>query len=122
MVLEFGVLPTGGGASGEQRGGGGCICWVAASGQLCCQPTQPTLLPAQQKHGLLMTSPCSCHGTVVQGTVVGSPSPGSESLLSALTASLTPLSSLQYDDGSGMKREATADDLIKVVEELTRIH
>lgn len=28
----------------------------------------------------------------------------------------------QYDDGSGMKREATADDLIKVVEELTRIH
>lgn len=33
-----------------------------------------------------------------------------------------PLSLLQYDDGSGMKREATADDLIKVVEELTRIH
>lgn len=32
------------------------------------------------------------------------------------------LSLLQYDDGSGMKREATADDLIKVVEELTRIH
>ena len=55
-------------------------------------------------------------------SVVGSPSPWSESLLSALTASLTPLSSLQYDDGSGMKREATADDLIKVVEELTRIH
>jgi DNA damage-binding protein 1 len=33
-----------------------------------------------------------------------------------------PLILLQYDDGSGMKREATADDLIKVVEELTRIH
>ena len=44
---------------------------------------------------------------------------------STLSAPLTPpplLSSLQYDDGSGMKREATADDLIKVVEELTRIH
>ena len=26
------------------------------------------------------------------------------------------------DDGSGMKREATVDDLIKTVEELTRIH
>ena len=75
MVLEFGVLPTGGGASGEQPGGGGCICWVAASGQLCCQPTQPTLLPAHQKHGLLMMSPCSCHGSVVQGTVVGVPFP-----------------------------------------------
>ncbi|XP_042814730.1 DNA damage-binding protein 1 isoform X2 [Panthera tigris] len=32
------------------------------------------------------------------------------------------VANLQYDDGSGMKREATADDLIKVVEELTRIH
>lgn len=30
--------------------------------------------------------------------------------------------SLQIDDGSGMKREATVDDLIKIVEELTRIH
>ncbi|XP_069757559.1 DNA damage-binding protein 1 isoform X1 [Narcine bancroftii] len=29
---------------------------------------------------------------------------------------------LQIDDGSGMKREATVDDLIKIVEELTRIH
>ncbi|XP_061415888.1 DNA damage-binding protein 1 [Lethenteron reissneri] len=29
---------------------------------------------------------------------------------------------LQIDDGSGMKREATVDDLIKTVEELTRIH
>lgn len=28
----------------------------------------------------------------------------------------------QIDDGSGMKREATVDDLIKIVEELTRIH
>lgn len=28
----------------------------------------------------------------------------------------------QIDDGSGMKREATVDDLIKTVEELTRIH
>lgn len=35
---------------------------------------------------------------------------------------LTPCPFPQYDDGSGMKREATADDLIKVVEELTRIH
>jgi hypothetical protein len=25
-------------------------------------------------------------------------------------------------DGSGMKREATVDDLIKIVEELSRIH
>lgn len=29
---------------------------------------------------------------------------------------------VQIDDGSGMKREATVDDLIKIVEELTRIH
>ncbi len=28
----------------------------------------------------------------------------------------------QIDDGSGMKREATVDDLIKIIEELTRIH
>ena len=28
----------------------------------------------------------------------------------------------QIDDGSGMKRDATIDDLIKTVEELTRIH
>lgn len=33
-----------------------------------------------------------------------------------------PFLSLQIDDGSGMKREATVDDLIKIVEELTRIH
>lgn len=53
----------------------------------------------------------------------GHPLPqGRESTLSALTASPPAPSSLQYDDGSGMKREATADDLIKVVEELTRIH
>ncbi|XP_025085056.1 DNA damage-binding protein 1-like [Pomacea canaliculata] len=29
---------------------------------------------------------------------------------------------LQIDDGSGMKRDATVDDLVKTVEELTRIH
>lgn len=29
---------------------------------------------------------------------------------------------LQIDDGSGMKKEATVDDLVKVVEDLTRIH
>jgi len=29
---------------------------------------------------------------------------------------------LQIDDGSGMKREATAEDLIKQIEDLTRIH
>lgn len=29
---------------------------------------------------------------------------------------------LQMDDGSGMKREATVDEVIKIVEELTRIH
>ncbi|XP_015904539.1 DNA damage-binding protein 1 [Parasteatoda tepidariorum] len=29
---------------------------------------------------------------------------------------------VQYDDGSGMKRDATVDDIVKVVEELTRIH
>ena len=28
----------------------------------------------------------------------------------------------QIDDGSGMKREAAVDDLVKMVEELTRIH
>ncbi|MGH0136554.1 UNVERIFIED_CONTAM: hypothetical protein FKN15_034911 [Acipenser sinensis] len=32
------------------------------------------------------------------------------------------VSGLQIDDGSGMKREATVDELIKIVEELTRIH
>ena len=31
-------------------------------------------------------------------------------------------SCLQIDDGSGMKREATVDDLVKMIEELTRIH
>ncbi len=30
--------------------------------------------------------------------------------------------SCQIDDGSGMKREATVDDLVKMTEELTRIH
>ncbi|CAH1785310.1 unnamed protein product [Owenia fusiformis] len=29
---------------------------------------------------------------------------------------------IQMDDGSGMKREATVDDLVKTIEELTRIH
>jgi len=29
---------------------------------------------------------------------------------------------LQIDDGSGMKREAAVEDLIKSIEELTRIH
>ncbi|XP_064634746.1 DNA damage-binding protein 1-like [Lineus longissimus] len=29
---------------------------------------------------------------------------------------------LQIDDGSGMKREATVEDLVKMIEELTRIH
>lgn len=29
---------------------------------------------------------------------------------------------MQMDDGSGMKREATVDDLVKMIEELTRIH
>jgi len=29
---------------------------------------------------------------------------------------------IHIDDDSGMKREATADDLIKIIEELTRIH
>lgn len=29
---------------------------------------------------------------------------------------------LQIDDGAGMSRDATVDDLIKIVEELTRIH
>jgi DNA damage-binding protein 1 len=29
---------------------------------------------------------------------------------------------LQIDDGSGMKRDATVEDLVKIVEELTRIH
>lgn len=28
----------------------------------------------------------------------------------------------QIDDGSGMKKEATVDDLVKIVEDLTRIH
>lgn len=121
MVLEFGVLPTGGGASGKQPGGDGCIYWVAASGQLCCQQTLLTWTP-KEKHRLLMISLCSCHGSVAHVPLWASPSPGRESPLSALTASPPPLSSLQYDDGSGMKREATADDLIKVVEELTRIH
>jgi len=32
------------------------------------------------------------------------------------------VSGLQVDDGSGMKRDCTVDDLIKQVEELTRIH
>ena len=30
--------------------------------------------------------------------------------------------SFQIDDGSGMKREAAVEDLIKSIEELTRIH
>ncbi|XP_063044828.1 DNA damage-binding protein 1 isoform X2 [Engraulis encrasicolus] len=32
------------------------------------------------------------------------------------------VSGLQIDDGSGMKREASVDEVIKIVEELTRIH
>jgi DNA damage-binding protein 1 len=29
---------------------------------------------------------------------------------------------LQVDNGSGMKQDATVDDLVKIVEDLTRIH
>ena len=29
---------------------------------------------------------------------------------------------LQLDSGTGMKQEATVDDLVKIVEDLTRIH
>jgi len=29
---------------------------------------------------------------------------------------------LQMDDGSGMKKEATVEDIIKLIEDLTRIH
>ncbi|KAH7969269.1 hypothetical protein HPB52_016421 [Rhipicephalus sanguineus] len=29
---------------------------------------------------------------------------------------------IQMDDGSGMKRDASVDDLIKIIEELSRIH
>lgn len=36
--------------------------------------------------------------------------------------SLFSVTSFQIDDGSGMKREATVDEVIKIVEELTRIH
>jgi len=32
------------------------------------------------------------------------------------------LCELQVDSGSGMKQEATVDDLVKIVEDLTRIH
>jgi len=28
----------------------------------------------------------------------------------------------QVDNGSGMKQDATVDDLVKIVEDLTRIH
>jgi len=30
--------------------------------------------------------------------------------------------SFQMDDGSGMKKEATVEDIIKTIEDLTRIH
>lgn len=36
--------------------------------------------------------------------------------------SLFSVAWFQIDDGSGMKREATVDEVIKIVEELTRIH
>ena len=29
---------------------------------------------------------------------------------------------VQIDDGSGMKRDSTVEDLVKIVEELTRVH
>lgn len=29
---------------------------------------------------------------------------------------------MQIDDGNGHKKDATVDDLVKIVEELTRIH
>lgn len=32
------------------------------------------------------------------------------------------ITGLQMDDGSGVKRDATVDDIIKLVEELSRIH
>ncbi|KAM7292279.1 DNA damage-binding protein 1-like [Ixodes scapularis] len=32
------------------------------------------------------------------------------------------LQGIQMDDGSGMKRDATVDDLIKIIEELSRVH
>ncbi|XP_059050799.1 DNA damage-binding protein 1-like [Achroia grisella] len=35
---------------------------------------------------------------------------------------LETVKGLQIDDGGGMKRDATVDDLIKIVEDLTRIH
>lgn len=77
MVLEFGVLPTGGGASGKQPDGGGCIYWLAASGQLCCQQTMLTWTP-KEKHGLLMMILAPATAVWAQGTVVGRPLPREE--------------------------------------------
>lgn len=47
--------------------GGGCIYWLAASGQLCCQQTMLTWTP-KEKHASGDESR-SCHGSVAQGTV-----------------------------------------------------
>ncbi|CAH3106628.1 unnamed protein product [Pocillopora meandrina] len=46
-----------------------------------------------------------------------------ESFLDLPRSSMEEVASgLQIDDGSGMKKECTVEDLVKVVEELTRIH
>lgn len=39
--------------------------------------------------------------------------------IAEICASPTPL---QIDDGSGVKRDAQVDDIVKIVEELSRIH
>ena len=92
------------------------------SNQLCCQETLLTCT-FKERCGFLMRPPSLlrqyCRQVLLAVTVL-SPLPGVREHPSGPHS--PPLSSLQYDDGSGMKREATADDLIKVVEELTRIH
>lgn len=81
---------------GEQQG----ILQITELLSLCVEPP-PCVLP---------------EGTSLGG-LCSSLHPGCTALL---CPNLLPL--VQIDDGSGMKREATVDDLIKIVEELTRIH
>lgn len=62
---------------------------------------------------------CICAVTCLSTHLVAQPSASVEA---GVSLGFFFFTWFQIDDGSGMKREATVDEVIKIVEELTRIH
>lgn len=59
---------------------------------------------------------------VAMGLMVSKASSSVKNIMNIIFYILKHIISVQLDDGSGMKKEATVDDLVKIVEDLTRIH